>query len=159
MFGLTFEKLLLIGVIAAFIIGPDKLPQAAEQLARAVHWVRGQADSAKGRLREEMGEEFDDIDWKQLDPRQYDPRRIIRDALLEDLPPATPAKKPTKAERLAQSAAARAAEAPVQTSTAAAGVTTAAVASASRPAWASEGNDEDATSPAQLGAPFDSEAT
>lgn len=158
MFGLTFEKLLLIGVIAAFIIGPDKLPQAAEQLARAVHWVRGQADSAKGRLREEMGEEFDDIDWKQLDPRQYDPRRIIRDALLEDLPPATPAKKkPTKSERLAQSAAARAAEAPAEAG-AAAGVT-AAVASSSRPAWASEGSDEVAASQVELGAPFDSEAT
>ena len=31
-----------------------------------------------------MGPEFDEVDWKKLDPRQYDPRRIIREALLDD---------------------------------------------------------------------------
>jgi sec-independent protein translocase protein TatB len=31
-----------------------------------------------------MGPEFDDIDWQQFDPRQYDPRRIVREALLDD---------------------------------------------------------------------------
>jgi sec-independent protein translocase protein TatB len=35
-------------------------------------------------MREEMGPEFDEVDWKKLDPRQYDPRRIIREALLDD---------------------------------------------------------------------------
>lgn len=139
MFGLTFEKLLLIGVIAAFIIGPDKLPQAAEQLARAVHWVRGQADTAKGRLREEMGEEFDEIDWKQLDPRQYDPRRIIRDALLEDLP-----KKPEAATTTASASTAQA-------------VTATAAAGSSRPAWAAEGGQPSVL--AAEPAPFDPEAT
>ena len=33
-----------------------------------------------------MGEDFDDVDWRTLDPRQYDPRRIIREALLDDAP-------------------------------------------------------------------------
>jgi sec-independent protein translocase protein TatB len=46
--------------------------------------LRGLADSAKERMKEEMGPEFDDVDWQKLDPRQYDPRRIIRDALLTD---------------------------------------------------------------------------
>lgn len=36
-------------------------------------------------MREELGPDFDDMDWKKLDPRQYDPRRIIREALQEDL--------------------------------------------------------------------------
>ena len=39
-------------------------------------------------MKEEMGPEFDDVDWKKLDPRQYDPRRIIREALLDDAPAA-----------------------------------------------------------------------
>ena len=42
------------------------------------------ADAARGQLREQMGPEFDDIDWQQFDPRQYDPRRIVREALLDD---------------------------------------------------------------------------
>ena len=32
-FGLTFEKLLLIGLIAVLIIGPERLPRAAEAFA------------------------------------------------------------------------------------------------------------------------------
>ncbi len=40
-------------------------------------------------MREELGPDFDDMDWKKLDPRQYDPRRIIREALQES--PDTPA--------------------------------------------------------------------
>ena len=82
--GLTFDKLLIIAIIAVFLLGPDRLPYYASQLARLVRRVRDFANGAKDRMREEMGPDFDDIDWKKLDPRQYDPRRIIREALLED---------------------------------------------------------------------------
>ena len=83
-FGLTFDKLLIIAVIAVFLIGPERLPGYAAQLARLARSLRSLADGAKERMREEMGPEFDEVDWKKLDPRQYDPRRIIREALLED---------------------------------------------------------------------------
>ena len=87
MLGLTFDKLLIIGVIAVFVVGPQRLPFYASQLARLVKSVRSLADGAKDRMREEMGPDFDEVDWKKLDPRQYDPRRIIREALLEDPEP------------------------------------------------------------------------
>jgi len=83
-FGLTFDKLLLIGIIAVFLLGPERLPHHASQLARLVRSLRTMANGAKNRMREEMGPDFDDFDWKKLDPRQYDPRQIIRDALAED---------------------------------------------------------------------------
>lgn len=86
MFGLTFEKLLLIGIIAVFLLGPEKLPHYAAQLGRLVRQLRDMANGAKDRMKDEMGPEFDDVDWKKLDPRQYDPRRIIREALIEDEP-------------------------------------------------------------------------
>lgn len=90
-FGLTFDKLLIILVIALFLIGPDRLPGYAAQLARLVKTLRGFADGAKERMREEMGPEFDEVDWRKLDPRQYDPRRIIREALVDEvIPPAKP---------------------------------------------------------------------
>jgi sec-independent protein translocase protein TatB len=84
--GLTIDKLMIIAVIAVIIIGPHRLPAYAARLAKIVKRVRAFADGAKERLREEMGPEYDEIDWKKLDPRQYDPRRIIRDALLDDEP-------------------------------------------------------------------------
>ena len=86
MFGLTFDKLLVIGVLAVFLLGPERLPHYASKLAQLVRTVRTMADGAKDRMRSEMGPEFDDVEWQKLDPRQYDPRRIIRDALLD--PPA-----------------------------------------------------------------------
>jgi sec-independent protein translocase protein TatB len=100
-FGLTFDKLLIIAIIAVFLIGPDRLPGYAAQLARLVKSLRGMADGAKERMREEMGPEFDEVDWKKLDPRQYDPRRIIREALVDE---AVPAVKPVTAPEYKESA-------------------------------------------------------
>ena len=82
--GLTIDKFLVILVIAVFLLGPERIPHYAAQLGRLVRSIRDMADGAKERLREEMGPDFDDVDWKKLDPRQYDPRRIIREALLDD---------------------------------------------------------------------------
>lgn len=87
--GLTFEKLLLIGLIAVILIGPDRLPGYAAQFGRLIRSLRDMASGAKDRMREEMGPDYDDVDWKKLDPRQYDPRRIIREALTDEPAPAT----------------------------------------------------------------------
>jgi len=88
-FGLTIEKLLLIGLIAAFVIGPERLPRYAENLATFTKRARDWVTSARTRVKDEMGDDFTDVDWKTLDPRQYDPRRIIREALLDDAPVAS----------------------------------------------------------------------
>lgn len=106
MFELSIEKLVVIGLIAAFLIGPERLPVYAAKLARLVRVVRSMADDAKGRLQEEMGPDFD-ADWKRLDPRQYDPRRIIRNALTEDDEPLRVELRPTRAARAPRAGAAR----------------------------------------------------
>ena len=82
--GLTVEKLLVLGVVAVFLLGPERLPSYAAKLAQLVKSLRAMANGAKDRMRDEMGPDFDEVDWKKLDPRQYDPRRIIREALLDD---------------------------------------------------------------------------
>ena len=94
MFGLSGEKLLILGLIAVFVLGPDKLPHYAKQLANFIKSLKKMADGAKGQLQSEIGEE---LDWKELDPRKYDPRRIIREALAEtDSPsPIATLNKPT----------------------------------------------------------------
>jgi sec-independent protein translocase protein TatB len=66
--------------------------------------LRGMAKGAETRLRDEMGDDFDAVEWKSLDPRQYDPRRIIREALQEE-PAMNPAQKlnsakPTRTAKL-----------------------------------------------------------
>ena len=99
-FGLTFEKLFVIGLIAIILLGPERLPYYASQLAKLVRSLRDFANGAKERMREEMGDDFDEVDWKKLDPRQYDPRRIIREALLDDEP--VPVIKPVTESAYAQ---------------------------------------------------------
>lgn len=105
MFGLTFEKLVLIGIVAAFLLGPERLPRYTQQLGVFVRRFRDYASGAKDRMRDEIGPEFDEVDWKKLDPRQYDPRRIIRDALLDE--PPTAAAKISPAASTQQPASAR----------------------------------------------------
>jgi sec-independent protein translocase protein TatB len=83
--GFGFEKLLVIGLVALFLIGPERLPGYATRLAQFVRTARRMIDDARDRVKEEMGADFDEEEWRRLDPRQYDPRRIIRDALLEPL--------------------------------------------------------------------------
>ncbi|MET0735364.1 MAG: Sec-independent protein translocase TatB [Microbacterium sp.] len=102
-FGLTIEKLLLIGLVAALVIGPERLPRYAEALATFTKRARDWISSARTRVRDEMGDEFDDVDWKTLDPRQYDPRRIIREALLDDSPVVAP--KPVSPNAMTQASA------------------------------------------------------
>lgn len=85
-FGYDMEKFLLLLVVAAVLLGPERLPRYAEKLAQFTKRARAWAGEARARVKDEMGEDFDAVEWQKLDPRQYDPRRIIRDALLDDAP-------------------------------------------------------------------------
>ena len=83
-FGYDMEKFLLLLLVAALLLGPERLPRYAEGLARLTKRTREWLSGARTRVKEEMGEDFDDVQWSKLDPRQYDPRRIIADALFEE---------------------------------------------------------------------------
>jgi len=84
LFGINGSEFIVLAVLAVVILGPEKLPEYAKKLANLVKEVRRMANGAKEQLREEVGDEVADIDWKKLDPRQYDPRRIIKEALIDE---------------------------------------------------------------------------
>lgn len=89
-------EFVIIVVIAVVLIGPERLPHYAAKLRTLVQDVKKTAEGAKAQLREQLGPEYEDIDWKAYDPRQYDPRRIVREALLEsEETPAQPVVPPT----------------------------------------------------------------
>lgn len=93
MFDLPLDKLLVIGVLALFLVGPDKLPLYAAQLGKWVRVARSMTDEAKQRVASEMGPEFEHVDWAGLDPRRYHPKRLLTDAWnsAEERSPAVPA--------------------------------------------------------------------
>jgi sec-independent protein translocase protein TatB len=109
MFGINLSEFAVIAVIALIVIGPERLPQYAEQLGRFVREGRRMALGLREQVREEIGPEFDEVDWRQLDPRQYDPRRIVREALKDTLddPTASAARRtPTRRPKPAAATAA-----------------------------------------------------
>ncbi|MDQ6715341.1 MAG: Sec-independent protein translocase protein TatB [Actinomycetota bacterium] len=83
-------ELMVLVVVGIVVLGPERLPEYAAKLARLVRQVRDMAQNARTQLKDQMGPEFEDVNWRQYDPRQYDPRRIVREALLE------PAEDPEK---------------------------------------------------------------
>ncbi|MBG6182160.1 sec-independent protein translocase protein TatB [Arthrobacter sp. CAN_A214] len=85
MVGINGIEFVVLAILAVFILGPERLPEYASQLARLVKGLRRMASGAREQLREEVGPELDEVDWRKLDPRQYDPRRIIKEALLDDI--------------------------------------------------------------------------
>lgn len=54
-------ELLVLVVAGLFILGPDRLPEAAAWLGKTVRQVRNYATGAREQLRSELGPEFDDL--------------------------------------------------------------------------------------------------
>ena len=90
MFGISAPELIVLAAVAAVVLGPERLPEYAASLARLVRELRRMAQGATEQVKAEMGPEFEDIDWAKLDPRQYDPRRIVREALTDVWDPDDP---------------------------------------------------------------------
>ena len=91
MFDINGSEFVVIAVIAVILVGPERLPEYVRGLRALVKRARGAVRDGRTALRSEFG---DDVDWQRLDPRQYDPRKIVRDALFDidnDAPRATAA--------------------------------------------------------------------
>lgn len=158
MLGINTPELLIIIVVAVLVIGPQRLPDYVQKLKNLIRELRRMASGARETIKEEAGVDIDAIDWKKLDPRQYDPRRILREALLDDDDVAAfAAAKATPAAALAAMLGKDAAEDGAATGPAAAGASAAGATTLnSGPAYSGPGLVR--LAPGQR-APFDVEAT
>jgi sec-independent protein translocase protein TatB len=77
---LNFTKLLVLGVIALIVFGPERLPVMAAQAGRALRELRKWLDGAKSELQENLGPEF-----SQLDLADLSPKRFVRKHLIEEI--------------------------------------------------------------------------
>lgn len=84
MFGISGVEFIIIVVIAFVVIGPERMPEYAQQAKEFIKTIRRLAFDAKDDLKDTLGSGLNDINWRQYDPRQYDPRTIVREALAED---------------------------------------------------------------------------
>ncbi|NBH09053.1 Sec-independent protein translocase protein TatB [Amycolatopsis sp. SID8362] len=79
-------EILVLIIAGLFILGPERLPEAASWLAKSVKKVRDFATGAREQLREEMGPEFDQLrkpleDLRGL--RNFDPKRVVTQHLFD----------------------------------------------------------------------------
>ena len=77
---LNFTKLLVLGVIALLVFGPDRLPVVAAQAGRLLRELRRMLDGAKSELQENLGPEFSNLDIADLNPRHF-----VRKHLMEEI--------------------------------------------------------------------------
>ena len=84
-FGINGSEFLVIILVAVIVVGPQRLPEYTRKLTQMVRQLRVFLDNARSQIAEEGGPEMADLDLSSLDPRQYDPRKIVRDALGEDI--------------------------------------------------------------------------
>jgi sec-independent protein translocase protein TatB len=83
---LGWEEILVLAVIGLIVFGPERLPKAAQDLARLLRQLRSMARGAANDLRAELGPEMADLDLRSLNPR-----RFVEDALFGDDEPSKPA--------------------------------------------------------------------
>ncbi|MDR1293446.1 MAG: twin-arginine translocase TatA/TatE family subunit [Bifidobacteriaceae bacterium] len=109
MFDINGTEALVLLVLALGLVGPARLPDYARQLGRLARRVSRAVGETKDKVEGELGVQRGTVDWDALDPRRYDPRRIVRDALADGAP--TPLAS-TLTSRMGPASAARPVPAP-----------------------------------------------
>ena len=77
MIDFNMAEILVLGVLAVIIFGPEKLPDVARKAARVLNYVRNIANDAQGRLRQELGPEFADLELADLNPRAFVNKHLL----------------------------------------------------------------------------------
>ncbi|MCZ2859255.1 twin-arginine translocase TatA/TatE family subunit [Blastococcus sp. VKM Ac-2987] len=73
-------ELVVLGLAALFIFGPERLPDLARDAAGGLERVRGAVAGVRGQLHDTLGEDFDHL--RDVDLRRYHPKALIREHLL-----------------------------------------------------------------------------
>lgn len=69
MIDINAPELIILVVLGVIIFGPEKLPELARKAARVLNYVRNIANDAQGRLRDELGTDFADLNLADLNPK------------------------------------------------------------------------------------------
>ncbi|MFP3992635.1 sec-independent translocase [Streptomyces sp. E11-3] len=74
-------EVLTLAIIAVLIFGPDKLPKVIQDVAGFIRKIRAFSDSAKQDIREELGPEFKDFEFEDLNPKTFIRKQLDSDEL------------------------------------------------------------------------------
>ena len=80
MFGIGMGEFLGLVILGLFLVGPDKLPEAAKDFARFIHKVRNFTTYASRELKENLGPGFEDLQVTDLTPKKL-AQKVLGNAL------------------------------------------------------------------------------
>lgn len=116
MFNIGPFELLVLAIVGLVVLGPDRLPGFARDVANVLRTLRDLATGARQQLQDELGDEFADLQQlRNLNPRtavqravfgdevdlgRLNPRNALRDAIFgdEDVRAADPRRVLTEAD-------------------------------------------------------------
>ncbi|NNN36780.1 Sec-independent protein translocase subunit TatB [Streptomyces sp. S3(2020)] len=74
-------ELVTLVVLAVLVFGPDKLPKVIQDVMRTVRKIREFSESAKQDIRSELGPEFKDFEFEDLNPKTFIRKQMDNDEL------------------------------------------------------------------------------
>ncbi|MEV6669442.1 sec-independent translocase [Streptomyces sp. NPDC051162] len=70
-------ELVALVVIAVLIFGPDKLPKMIQDVSRTLRKIRQFSENAKQDIRSELGPEFKDFEFEDLNPKTFVRKHVL----------------------------------------------------------------------------------
>jgi sec-independent protein translocase protein TatB len=74
-------ELVTLVVLAVLVFGPDKLPKMIQDVTRTIRKIREFSESAKQDIRSELGPEFKDFEFEDLNPKTFIRKQLDNDEL------------------------------------------------------------------------------
>ncbi|MFI6561685.1 sec-independent translocase [Streptomyces sp. NPDC050534] len=74
-------ELVTLVVLAVLVFGPDKLPKVIQDVMRTIRKIREFSESAKHDIRSELGPEFKDFEFEDLNPKTFIRKQMDSDEL------------------------------------------------------------------------------
>ncbi|WP_282701848.1 sec-independent translocase [Streptomyces sp. CC219B] len=74
-------ELVTLIVLAVLVFGPDKLPKVIQDVTRTIRKIREFSESAKQDIRSELGPEFKDFEFEDLNPKTFIRKQLDNDEL------------------------------------------------------------------------------
>lgn len=74
-------ELVTLIILAVLVFGPDKLPKVIQDVTRTIRKIRDFSESAKQDIRQELGPEFKDFEFEDLNPKTFIRKQLDNDDL------------------------------------------------------------------------------
>ncbi|MGW2557787.1 sec-independent translocase [Streptomyces sp. NPDC001514] len=78
-------ELVTLVVLAVLVFGPDKLPKVVQDVSRFIRKVREFSDNAKHDIRSELGPEFKDFEFEDLNPKTFIRKQLTENDDLKEI--------------------------------------------------------------------------